>query len=86
MKFLVNAHLPRHLVQLLKDKGHDAIHTRDLPQANRTLDSEIRAISLREQRILITKDADFFRFLPVETRTIQVAADNDGQHHKQRAI
>ncbi len=59
MKFLINAHLPRDLVQRLKDKGHDAIHTRDLPQANRTLDSEIRAISLREQRILITIDADF---------------------------
>lgn len=59
MKFLVNAHLPRRLVKQLNDKGHDAIHTRDLPEANRTQDSEIRTLSLREQRILITKDADF---------------------------
>lgn len=59
MKFLVNAHLPRHLVNLLREKGHEAIHTRDLPRGNRTGDAEILAVSLREQRILITKDGDF---------------------------
>ena len=34
-------------------------HTLDLPNKNRTRDAEINAISEREQRIILTKDADF---------------------------
>lgn len=59
MRFLVNAHLPRMLVNHLKEKGRDAIHTRDLPRGNRSVDSEIISGSVSEQRILITKDSDF---------------------------
>ena len=39
--------------------GHDALHTLDLPLANRTPDAAINALSLLEHRIVITKDADF---------------------------
>lgn len=35
------------------------LHTLDLPDGNRTTDAEINAISLREQRVVVTKDADF---------------------------
>lgn len=59
MKFLVDAHLPRRIVYRLREAGHDAVHTLDLPNGNRTTDTEIIAISVREQRIVITKDADF---------------------------
>jgi predicted nuclease of predicted toxin-antitoxin system len=59
MNFLVDAHLPRRLAQWLRARGHDVIHTRDLPQGNRTGDSTINARSLAEERIVITKDADF---------------------------
>lgn len=59
MNFLVDAHLPRRLAQWLRARGHDVIHTRDLPQGNRTGDSIINARSLAEARIVITKDADF---------------------------
>lgn len=59
MKFLVDAHLPRRLAYRLRDAGHDAIHTLDLPKRNRTTDAEIEAISLREERVVVTKDADF---------------------------
>jgi predicted nuclease of predicted toxin-antitoxin system len=59
MKFLVDAHLPRYLSLLLKELGHDAIHTLDLAEGNRTSDSRINEISETEQRIVITKDADF---------------------------
>lgn len=58
MNFLVDAQLPRRLAQLLTAAGHDAVHTRDLPDGNRTTDSALRAIC-RQQRILGTKDADF---------------------------
>ena len=59
MKFLVDAHLPRRLVDLLLGAGHDALHTRDLPLRNRTPDEAINQISLAEKRLVITKDADF---------------------------
>ena len=59
MKFLVDAQLPISLARFLQTKGYDTLHTRDLPQKNLTSDSQINEISLREQRIVITKDADF---------------------------
>jgi predicted nuclease of predicted toxin-antitoxin system len=59
MNFLVDAQLPRRVVLLLRQAGHDAIHTLDLPEANRTTDTEINARSASEQRVVITKDADF---------------------------
>ena len=59
MKFLVDAHLPRRLVLHLKERGHDAIYTLDLPRANKTPDHEINEVSIRESRIVATKDSDF---------------------------
>ena len=59
MKFLVDAQLPRRLVKRLREAGFDAIHTLDLPLSNRTSDTEINALSIREQYVVVTKDADF---------------------------
>jgi predicted nuclease of predicted toxin-antitoxin system len=59
MKFLVDAQLPRRLARLLKNVGHDTLHTRDLPDGNATPDIAINALSIAEQRVVITKDADF---------------------------
>lgn len=59
MKFLVDAQLPRRLVYRLRDAGYDALHTLDLPLGNRTPDTELNAISMRENRVVVTKDADF---------------------------
>ena len=39
--------------------GCNAIHTLDLPHANRTTDEQIHDVADREQRVVITKDADF---------------------------
>jgi predicted nuclease of predicted toxin-antitoxin system len=60
MKFLVDAQLPIRLSHLLKSLGHDTIHTKNLVLRNATPDPEINAISLREQRIVITKHSDFW--------------------------
>ncbi len=60
MKFLVDAQLPNALSDLLKQKGFDCIHTSDLPQKNLTSDSDIIDISKKEERIVITKDSDFY--------------------------
>ncbi len=59
MRLLVDAQLPRRLVYRLRDTGHDAKHTLDLPAGNRTTDSEIARIATAEERIVVTKDADF---------------------------
>jgi predicted nuclease of predicted toxin-antitoxin system len=59
VKLLVDAQLPRRLARSLREAGHDAVHTLDLPARNRTTDREINALSLREERIVVTKDADF---------------------------
>ncbi|WLT39312.1 DUF5615 family PIN-like protein [Synechocystis sp. B12] len=60
MKFLVDAQLPVRLSHLLKSIGHDSIHTKELPLQNATPDAVINLISISEQRILITKDSDFW--------------------------
>jgi predicted nuclease of predicted toxin-antitoxin system len=60
MKFLLDAQLPLTLRQLFIDKGYDCILTMDLELGNNTPDKEIIAISAREQRVLITKDSDFY--------------------------
>jgi predicted nuclease of predicted toxin-antitoxin system len=59
MKFIVDAQLPRRLARFLQDSGHDAIHTLDLPQQNATPDSGINALSIAQDRVVITKDSDF---------------------------
>ncbi len=59
MKFIVDAHLPRRLARLLQQAGYDAIHTLDLSLGNRTPDTFINELSAEEQRVVVTKDADF---------------------------
>ena len=60
MKFLVDAHLPPGLCAALRQAGHGAIHTRDLPEQNATRDGAINEISIREHRVVISKDTDFY--------------------------
>ena len=59
MKFLVDAQLPVRLARFLQASGYDTLHTRDLPQQNATSDSAINDISIEQERVVITKDADF---------------------------
>ncbi len=67
MKFLVDAQLPVRLAQFLESAGYDTIHTKDLPNKNATSDTEINTISIRDNRIVITKDSDFLNsFLTIK--------------------
>jgi predicted nuclease of predicted toxin-antitoxin system len=59
MKFLIDAQLPFSLKHLFISKGHNCIHTSDLELGNETPDRIINAISVAEQRIVVTKDGDF---------------------------
>ena len=60
MNFLVDAHLPRRLCAVLAQHKHDATHTLDLPDGNATKDRVINQRSFDEQRVVVTKDTDFF--------------------------
>lgn len=59
MKFVVDANLPFKLAIRLRKLGFDVIHTDNLPNKERTPDKEIRQISIKQNRIVITKDSDF---------------------------
>lgn len=59
MIFLVDAQLPRRLVEHLRQAGLSAIHTLDLPDRNRTSDLVINELSVKEQYVVVTKDSDF---------------------------
>ncbi len=60
MKFLIDAQLPKKLSGFLNEKGLESIHTLDLPSRNYTTDSEIIELSISQQYIVVTKDADFW--------------------------
>ena|SRR5690606_26779408 len=72
MKFLIDAQLPPSLAQLLKARGHDAVHTIDLPEKNLTSDAVINKITVREQRILISKDSDFYHSFIIKREPFKV--------------
>jgi predicted nuclease of predicted toxin-antitoxin system len=59
VNFLVDAQLPRRMTTWLVAAGCDAVHTLDLPNGNRTTDQEILDTADQQQRVVITKDADF---------------------------
>ena len=59
MKFLVDAQLPIRLAYVLSDLGHDAKHTLQLPEANRTQDVSVTQTADAEGRIVVSKDNDF---------------------------
>ncbi len=60
MKFLLDAHLPPGLRRIFADAGYDAIHTLDLPERNLSKDGALNTVSLAEQRVVVTKDTDFY--------------------------
>lgn len=61
MRFLIDAQLPRRMCLWLQQAGHDARHTLDLPQGNRTADADLLRLAHVEQRTIVTKDDDFVR-------------------------
>ena len=78
MKFLVDAQLPKKLSLLLQYKGFDSIHTLDLPNKNYSKDSEINQISIKEKRVLISKDADFIESLLISNKPYKLICISTG--------
>lgn len=63
MKFLIDAHLPMQLVYWLRKRGHNVVHTRELPLKNETDDVDMIQLSVEQDRIVVSKDADFYKYL-----------------------
>jgi len=59
MKWLLDAQLPRRLAELFGQRGHDATHTLDLPTGNASSDEQLLNVAAVEDRVIVTKDADF---------------------------
>ena len=59
MKFVVDAQLPIRLVRALEAAGHDAVHTSQLPDGNRSTDRQISLLADADDRVVVTKDGDF---------------------------
>lgn len=78
MKFLVDAQVPRRLAWAIRDQGHDALYTLDVPDANKTTDEQINVLSEQDQRIVITKEGDFVSSFLVSDRPYKLLLISTG--------
>ncbi|RYE20824.1 MAG: hypothetical protein EOP42_26845 [Sphingobacteriaceae bacterium] len=60
MKFLVDAQLTDLICEVLHKRNHDAIHVKQLPEGDATPDKTIIEVANAENRIVVTKDSDFY--------------------------
>jgi predicted nuclease of predicted toxin-antitoxin system len=74
----VDAHLPLKLARTISAAGYDTVHTRELPKANATKDSEINALSIAEERVVITKDADFVQSFMLQGQSYKLLLVSTG--------
>ena len=72
MRFFIDAQLPLRLKKWLAQQGHDALHTEDLPKKELTSDIEIIKFAESQNRIVITKDSDFFKHNLITGRPSQI--------------
>jgi len=60
LRFFVDTQLPPSLADFFKRRGFDATHVVDYPLGALTSDNEIITIATKENRIVVSKDIDFF--------------------------
>lgn len=71
-KFNVDTKLPPLLTDFFRFKGYDATHTTNYPEAQYMSDKQIIEIDIKENRIIVSKDADFFDLFISEKENISV--------------
>ena len=88
MKFLVDAQLPWRLAGWLREAGHEARHTLELPLGNRTPDRDLVELAAREQCVMITKDSDFVQsfLLNGEPALLLISTGNIANHDLERLL
>ncbi|MDR2234407.1 MAG: DUF5615 family PIN-like protein [Tannerella sp.] len=62
LSWIVDTQLPPSLAEFFRRRGFDATHVIDYPSGAMTQDDEIIKIATQENRIIVTKDLDFFDF------------------------
>lgn len=62
MNFLLDQGLPKSTARLLREAGHDAVHTAEIGM-QRATDAEILERARLESRVVVTLDADFHTLL-----------------------
>lgn len=68
MKFLIDQNRSPHLAKLLRDAGHDAVHTSELG-LERAEDRELLLLAAEEDRIVVSGDTDFGALLAMRRAT-----------------
>ena len=79
MNFIVDAQLPLKLALELVARGHDALHTLNLPDGNRSSDAFINRLADSQDRIVVSKDADFVASHIIQSspqRLLQISIGN----------
>ena len=85
MHFLIDAQLPPALVELFREAGHDAVHVSDLGLLM-ARDSEIRAIAVKREMVIVTKDEDFVTMRRLSDRAPRVVWIRTGNMTKRALI
>ncbi len=86
MKFLVDAQLPKRLSNYLNRKGHDSLHTFDLPRKNETVDQSLIDLSKESGRIVISKDKDFYYSAILQHEPIKLIMVTTGNIHNSKLL
>ncbi len=60
LKFIIDTQLPHQLASFFRKKGFDTVHTTDTFRGHLLQDKEILEIGIKENRIIISKDSDFW--------------------------
>ncbi len=66
LRFLVDTQLPPYLSKLLNEWGYDSKHTTHFPDSHLLNDKAIREIAINDNRIIVTKDSDFYDYYHVK--------------------
>jgi len=72
MRFLVDAQVSPLLCEILRQKSHDAKHVKEISEGTLTPDSVIIALADQENRIIITKDLDFYNAYAVNNKPLKL--------------
>ena len=62
LRFIVDTQLPPSLAVFLRQRGFDATHVFDYPSREFTPDDEVIVFAIKENRIVVSKDVDFFDY------------------------
>jgi predicted nuclease of predicted toxin-antitoxin system len=62
LRFIVDTQLPPSLAEFFRRRSFDATHVVDYVPGALTSDDEIISIAIKEKRIVVSKDIDFFDY------------------------